>query len=45
MATGLPWPGELDALKKGVGRLIGNIIEEPEVEFDPNVLIEQAAAA
>ena len=23
MATGLPWAGELDALKRGVDRLIG----------------------
>ena len=40
----MPWPGELDALKKGVGRLIGDITEEPEVEFDPKVLMEAAEA-
>ena len=45
MATGMPWPGELDALKKGVGRLIGDIVAESEVEFDPMVLAESAPAA
>jgi len=23
MATGMPWPGELEALVKGIGRMVG----------------------
>ena len=39
MATGMPWLGELDALKKGVGRLTGDIVGDDDVvEYDPSVL-------
>jgi hypothetical protein len=44
MATGMPWPGELDALKRGVGRLTGDITEDSKVEFDPKVLVQGAEA-
>jgi hypothetical protein len=30
MATGMPWPGELDVLKKGVAKLIGEDLRKPE---------------
>jgi ATP10 protein len=41
MATGMPWPGELDALKRGVGTLLGDTVTpEDEVPFDPSVLHE-----
>jgi hypothetical protein len=30
MATGMPWPGELDALKKGVTKLTGQHISDYE---------------
>ena len=35
MATGMPWPGELDVLRKGVGKLIGQKISDFEdVEYE-----------
>jgi len=35
MATGMPWPGELDALRKGVAKLIGqDIADFEDVEYD-----------
>ena len=44
MATGLPWPGELNALKKGVAKMIGEDVEDyVEVDYDPQD--EHAAAA
>ena len=30
MATGMPWPGELDALRKGVAKLTGQDIADFE---------------
>jgi len=36
MATGMPWPGELDALKVGIRRLLGEKIPGyVEVDYDP----------
>jgi hypothetical protein len=46
MATGLPWPGELDALKKGVSRLIGinmKEYEEAEEPLDEQLGVQPAA--
>lgn len=35
MATGMPWPGELDTLRKGVGKLTGqNISNFEDVEYE-----------
>jgi hypothetical protein len=47
MATGLPWPGELDVLRKGVSRLIGEDVREYEDiddEHDTQVGVQAAAA-
>ena len=30
MATGMPWPGELDVLKRGVAKLIGQAAKDYE---------------
>jgi ATP10 protein len=35
MATGMPWSGELDVLKKGVGKLIGEVTQESEEIDEP----------
>jgi hypothetical protein len=35
MATGMPWPGELDALKKGVAKLTGEEVKDyEEVDYE-----------
>jgi hypothetical protein len=37
MATGMPWPGELDVLKRGVAKLIGQAekdYEEVDIETE-----------
>lgn len=37
MATGLPWPGELETLKKGVAWLIGReMVGYKEVDPEPD---------
>jgi hypothetical protein len=43
MATGMPWPGELDVLKRGVARLIGEDLNELE-DFDVDYEEEAAVA-
>ena len=44
MATGLPWPGELNALKRGVAKMIGEDVKDyVDVEYDPQE--EHAVAA
>ena len=36
MATGMPWPGELEALKRGIAKLVGEDVKEyEEVDYDP----------
>jgi hypothetical protein len=30
MATGMPWPGELEALKKGIAKLTGQEVSDYE---------------
>jgi hypothetical protein len=43
MATGLPWQGELNALKKGVAKMIGEDVKDyVELDYDPQD--EHAAA-
>jgi hypothetical protein len=32
MATGMPWPGELETVKKGVARLIGEQVKGEEIQ-------------
>jgi ATP10 protein len=42
MATGMPWPGELDVLKRGVARLIGedaNELKDFEVDYDEEAAV------
>ena len=33
MATGMPWPGELEVLKKGVAKLIGDDVKLEEIDW------------
>jgi hypothetical protein len=36
MATGMPWPGELEVLKKGIAKLVGDDVKQyEEVDYDP----------
>lgn len=45
MATGMPWPGELDALKNGVAKMIGeNVKDYVEVDYEPEEVYPAEAA-
>jgi hypothetical protein len=44
MATGMPWPGELETLKKGVAKLIGDEVKDfGEVDYEPEEVAQHSS--